>query len=269
MTVFLLILFLSGCARGIFVQKIVVPDEKAAAVAEERGWVKTPEVPFKVGELLEYQVSWNGIPVGYVTSEVKETLTYEGHPVYHVLFRTESNRFLSAFYRVDDEFHTYMDQQGLFSRRYEQNLRHGRKYRAHEVVTFDHEKGEARYESLTNGTVKTFAIPHGVQDAISAFYYYRTQPLWVGARLKSIVAMDEKNYDVEIEPLSAEVIAIPQMGKLDSFRINPQATLLGKYIKKGKVTLWVTTDHRRIPLASRMKTPVGGILVVLSKWQSS
>ena len=257
-------LFLAGCARGIYVQKVEVPESKVAEVAQKRGWVKVPQTPFKIGETLEYQVSWNGIPVGLSALQVKEVLEYEGHRVYHMVLRIESNRFLSAFYRVEDEFHTYIDADGLFTRRYEQKLHHGRKYHPHEVVTFDPDKGEARYESLTNGTVKTFPIPKGAQDGLSIIYYYRTQPLWVGTSFKAPVEMDEKMYDVEIRPVLAEVVAVPRFGKFDSFRILPQATLLGKYVKKGTMTLWVTSDDRRIPLAASMNTKLGGILVVLS-----
>src|SRR5690606_35087534 len=74
--------------------------------------------PFGVGERAEYQVKLGGISVGSGSMEVLGVVDVNGHDTYHTLMRLSGGLPLA---RVDDRFESWIDVDGLFSRRFKQD----------------------------------------------------------------------------------------------------------------------------------------------------
>src|SRR3989338_3262085 len=129
-----------------------------------------------LGERLTFQGRWMGIPVGEGSIEVKELIEIRGRPAYHIEMRGRSNDVLSAFYPIRDEAHSYLDAETLRPLKFEKHQREGH-YRASETVWFDHATSTATYESLLNGSTKQIDLPKEFQDLLSAFYWFRAQPV--------------------------------------------------------------------------------------------
>ena len=106
-----------------------------------------------------------------------------------------------------------MDAIGLFSWRFEKILREG-KYRAERKYTIDQ----------INHTVvdknDTITVQPYVQDALSALYFIRTQPLTVGKALFIDNFTDGKNYPLEVKVHRKEKIKT-KAGEFDCLVVEP------------------------------------------------
>src|SRR5258706_10024748 len=129
------------------------------------------EHPFRVGESLKFSVQYGPIHAGSAYLEVPQLQDVGGHPSLVLQARAESNTFFSAFYKVRNRIQSYWDRDGGFSRRYVESRREGG-YHAQDDITFDYDRSEARYRDG-----RRYPIPQHVQDALSSFYFARTQSL--------------------------------------------------------------------------------------------
>ncbi len=251
--------YLSGCGTGACFKKITSGLKKDVVI-------EAPTPKLRVGEKFIYRASWMGISVGTASLEVKELTKINGHEVYHIVARAKSNAFLSAIFKVDDEIHSYIDKDGLFSWRLERKMREGR-YKADETMDFNQDKHVATYHSLRNGSVKTVEIPKETQDEISCFYFFRTQDAKVGESVFIDVNSDEKNWIVEVKVLEKGLLKVGRLGTFNAFLAEPHATFRFKNtpLKEGKMQIWFSADKERIPLMVKIKAPIAGSVSAVLK----
>ena len=218
-----------------------------------------------LGEKLTYILRWGLIPVGWATLHVESIQEYQGRKVYLIEMNAWSNSFLSAFYRVRDHAKTWVDVEGLFSWRFYKKQYEGG-YQSEEVMEYDQDKNHAVYRSLKNGTMKEMDIPHGVQDALSGIYFFRTMPLKVGESQWMDVNADEKNWKLEIQVQKfRRGWEFRKFGTLDAFLVEPLAQFKGMFEKRGRVWVWITSDRRRLPIQVKSKVPFGSVTATLVK----
>lgn len=217
-----------------------------------------------LGERLEFDGRWIGIPVGRGWIEVKEVVELEGRRAYHIELQGHSNEILSAFYPVHDVIHSYLDAETLRPVRFEKHQREGR-YRAEEIVTFDHTTRQASYQSLVNGSTKTIALPGEMQDLISAFYWFRAQPLVQEQTLAVSLYTDEKIYDTQIIVNRPILLELLKRGTFPCVVVEPRASFKGLLVKRGRLWAYLTTDRYRLPLLVKATTPWGPMSAVLDE----
>src|SRR4030065_13644 len=87
-----------------------------------------------------------GVALALAYLEVQKTTQYNGHPVFRLMARAESNAVVSRIYKVRNRIESMWDRNGLFSWRYAEDRREG-KYRAKNEILFDQGRGEARYHT--------------------------------------------------------------------------------------------------------------------------
>ena len=242
-------LFVSGCGTSYSFKRQQASSEPIPAFESTK--------QLRVGERLTYEIRWMGIPVAIATLHVKETTQVQGKEAYHVVAGVKSNKFLSAIFRVDDEFHSYIQKDKFRTLKFVKRQAEGR-YRSHEVVDYDYEAGIATYRSLLNGSEKTMSIETDLQDDFSAIYYFRMQDIKIGERIVMNVNADEKDWKVEAKVLHKGVMKLKRLGQFKAFIIEPTASTNGKKLKKGRIWIWFSADSRRIPLLARVRTPIVG-----------
>ena len=181
---------------------------------------------------------------------------YQGHEVYLLLARAESNAFFSRFYKVRERIESYWDRRGLYSRRYVEDRREG-KFRQQSDIVFDPVRNEAVY---SDG--RTFPVPARVQDALSAFYYFRTQALPLGGSIVFHYHASRKSQPLQVKVLGRERIETPA-GTFDCVGIEPILKAGGIFKNSGRLVIWVTDDERRMPVLMKSKVAIGSISVVL------
>ncbi|MBI3252960.1 MAG: DUF3108 domain-containing protein [Candidatus Omnitrophica bacterium] len=217
----------------------------------------------KVGERLEFGVSWMGIPVGTGTLEVKEKIEVRGRPAIHLVATARTNDFLSKIYPVSDEIHSFVDAEKWRSLEFRKKLKEGR-YRADERIVFDYEKRKGFYESFLNGGKKEMDIPASVQDLLSAFYAFRMKPVKTGDRVHMEVNSEEKNWDLELDVLSREVKELRGGRVMETFKVEPRTRLKGALQARGRAWVYFTADEKKLPVWVTLQTPFGPIVGVLA-----
>lgn len=226
--------------------------------------IKPARKDLRVGERFEYLVRWMGIPIGYATLEIKEIVKINGRDAYHIIGTAKSNEFLSAFYKVDDVVHSYMDVERMCSLRFEKKQLEGR-YRADERVIFDQDLHKGFYESFLNKSKKEFDIPPGVHDLASAFYYFRTLDVKPGQTIVIDINADEKNWKAKMKILRTERIELLRKGVYDVFVVEPKAGFKGVIAKRSRAWVYFSVDEERFPVFIKIRIPFGFVVGILEK----
>lgn len=214
--------------------------------------------PFRAGESLRFAVQYGFIHAGSAWLEVPEVAEYEGHRVWRLVARAQSNGFFDKVYKVRNRIESMWDHDSLFSWRYFED-RHEGHYTANDTIRFDPGAHEARYK---NG--QTYPVPAGAQDALSAFYFTRFQALPLGGSITFDYHASRKSAPLEVKILGRETIKTPA-GRFKCIVIEPVLKAGGIFANNGRLVIWLTDDERRIPVLMRSKVLIGSISVVLQE----
>ena len=213
---------------------------------------------FGVGEKFTYDVKYGFITAGVAEMEVMRLVEYENRPCYQIVTRANSNSFFSSFYKVEDRVESIMDATGLFSWRFEKNLREG-SYSSDRQYAFDQRNHKVVYKG------DTISIEPFVQDAISMLYFVRVQPLEVGKALFLNNFIDGKKYNLEVKVLKKETVTV-DAGTFECLVVEPITQSVGVFKHEGKLKVWLTDDRLRMPVLMKSKVIVGSITVELTDY---
>ena len=109
------------------------------------------------------------------------------------------------------------------------------------------------------------AIENETHDLLSGIYILRYLPLTVGKTLTLNVSDSGLVYQVPVR-VTAREVQNTILGKVPCFRVEPDVFGPGRMIEsKGKMTIWITDDSRRIPVRSVLNTTLGKVDVRLRK----
>ena len=248
--VFLLIIQSAYAAQNFIPANIRPEKELSEDIIIEPARGRLPEY-----EKLTYTVRWLGIPVGIITASIKGISEINGRKAYKLEVTAKTNAFCSAIYRIDDRFISYMDIESLYTLRHEVYRREGR-YKKDAITDFDHKNKKAYYQHLPGDLIETIDIPYGVQDTLSACYYFRLLSLNVGDKIEYSVYNNEKIYQLFGAIEAKDYIRLPRLGKKAAFYIQPYAQIEGEQVKKGRVGGYFSADSRRIPLLAVVQAPM-------------
>ena len=235
---------MGGCASlSRVTSKDILPKVVSAAASPVR-----PVLPEH--ERLVYRVKWLGITAGELVAEIKGKVDWKGRSCYLIEVTGRTSGFISAFYRVDDHYRSYFDAEKLYSLRHEERRQEG-SYRKDSVTDFDHETGKAHFRNAVDGTEKTFDIPPGVQDSLTAAYMARLLPLVPGEVFTFKVCNSEKVYD-----LFLSISGRFQLNGRAVLHLVPFARMNGEEFREGRASGYLTDDDKKIPLEVVIKAPV-------------
>ncbi|MEZ5065211.1 MAG: DUF3108 domain-containing protein [bacterium] len=234
------------------------PDEAHAAPPEPRDLPRT--LPFGVGEKLEFSIDYGFINAGGATMEVVGLRKVSGQQCLDIRTEARSNGVFSKVYKVWDRAQTFVDPESLLPWRFEKKLREGG-YHKDVLVKFDRRRDFALYEEGDS-----VSIHPQVQDELSAFYYVRAMDLEVGRDVSIDSHSNRKNYPVRVIVHGRETVEVPA-GKFDCLVIEPVMAEEGIFTAKGKLTIWVTDDERRMPVLMKTKVLVGSIGASLKRYE--
>ena len=248
-------------AAGVTAAATEVPDTLLTATVKLPAKGKKEVLPsepraVRRGESLRFSVNYGFINAGAAYLEVPSVKDWNGHTVYQLVARAESNRFFSGIYKVRNRIESFWDSTGHFSRRYVENRREG-KHRAQSEIVFDYGKQQARYHDG-----KTFPIKPGVQDALSSFYFTRTQALPLGGSVFFDYHASRKSVPMEVKILGREKVETPA-GKFSCVVVEPILKAGGIFKNKGRLVIWLTDDERRMPVLMKSKVMIGSISATL------
>ncbi len=225
------------------------------------GFQKPTAAPFAPYERLTFEVRWSFIPIGSVVLEVLPMKMIEDTPHYHFSMTAKTNAFADSFYKVRSRIESFTDSAMTHSVRYTKRQREGR-VRRDVVVRFDWPAKRAYYNDFYKNKQKTTALLPGAFDPLSAFYYVRGLELKKGARAARPVSDGKKCVLGKAQVVARETLRL-EGGTFDTFRLQPELKHVGGVFEKSKnakINLWVTADHRKIPVKITSKVIIGSFV---------
>lgn len=212
------------------------------------------------GESLTYRIHYGLLTAGSATLTTSNT-TFNGKPYFYVKGIGRTSGAVKAFFKVEDVYESYINLYGQ-PYHYVRNVAEG-SYRQHLESTFNH-VNQTIYlvdKKNTDRAPKTINTVKGVQDMLSSFYYLRNldaDQLKVGNVIKMNVWIDDEIFPFQLRVAGTENVST-KFGKINCLKIVP-SVISGRVFKdKEGVTLWVSNDANRVPIAIKAELAVGSI----------
>jgi hypothetical protein len=223
-------------------------------------------VPFKVGEVLTYEVSWAGyVSGGMATLAIKERRPAgPGHAAYYMVAEAKPSSLIERLYHLYYKAESIMDTETL---------------RPAFATMYSDERGRTRLRTmkfLSNGQVdvevKTrtliqarVQVPPQSLDPISALYTLRATPLRQGQTTVLTFVNNGTMYRLRAYAAGRESLA-SGLGPMPAWRLELAVTDdNGRPATTRALTLWLSDDARRLPLRVQVGLPVGNFSLNLAR----
>lgn len=190
--------------------------------------------------------------------------TIQGQPVCHFVLTAKSNAFLDSLYMVRDRIDAFTDAGLTRSVLYKKQQHEGATIREIEVQ-FDWENQKMRYLKTEKGggEDKLTPVMPGSFDPLSAFYYVRgADQVKVGSVVESPITDGNRSVIGRASVVKRETLKVKDKS-YDTFLVEPELKNVGGVFetsKNAKIQIWVTADHRRIPVRLKSKVAVGSFV---------
>lgn len=236
------------------------------AVAQQ--YRKIPNDKFRRGEKLEFRVAFHSaltgnIQAGKATLEiVPSAKQFDGRSTYHAVLNGRTTGFIEFFYRVEERFESFFDEEALipyyFLRRTREN-----NYVKNDNVTFRHK------DKLAVSLSSVTKVPDNIQDIVSAFYYARTlnidtnQP---GKVFDVPFFLDDSVYQSRVRFEGRETVKT-KLGKFKCLVIKPMVATGYVFEDPYPVTIYISDDNNRIPILIQSELAVGSARIELLSYE--
>jgi hypothetical protein len=223
----------------------VAPARRAATVPGAR-----LDLPFVIGERLEYDAKVGPLRVGRGSMEVVALEQVRGRDALHISFRVSGG---ALGIRVEDAMDSWVDPRSFTSLRFVQELKERGKHR------------ERRFEIYPERGVYTEEGKEGEEptadrplDDGSFFYFIRTVPLVVGEVYEFDRYFRPDRNPVKIRVLRRERVKVPA-GEFDAIVIQPIIKTKGLFSESARTELWLSDDERRVLVKMVSQLPFGSL----------
>jgi hypothetical protein len=133
----------------------------------------------------------------------------------------------------------------------------GKRKRVLDAV-YDHEKNRVLWREVSpNPQAGYFDFSEPIQDVLTVIYYLRTQKLEVGKSFDVPVTDAGRVFTLSVAVLERKEIDTV-LGRVNAIRIEPALFGDNAAVRaKGKLSIWVTEDARRLPVRAQLKVDMG------------
>jgi hypothetical protein len=235
-----------------------VPPKPAAPLVEK-------PVPFATGETLAYDISWASfLTAATATVTVREKRESYGSTAYYIVAEGQPTALLSALYRLYYKADTLLDAFTLLPQRGSLYSREGGRQRMRSTL-FEQQARKAQYEVQTasganelktDAPPRALSLPAYTQDPLSAIFVIRAMELKAGQTMSMPVSLNGDTLKVQVSVGEPETIA-SGLGQLRCWKVTPTLFDAKGQPDARKLTLWISDDARRLPVALQAELPVG------------
>jgi hypothetical protein len=146
----------------------------------------------------------------------------------------------------------------------------GKRVRKSEAV-FDNDAKKVEYTERDPNNeqqpprVVTAALEGPTQDIVSAIYFLRTQSLTPGQTFNLPISDSGRVYQVPAHVVAEKKAFKSVLGKVQVVRVDVELFGQGRPIEdgKGKMSIWVTSDERHVPVKARLSHEMGQLDITL------
>jgi hypothetical protein len=209
-----------------------------------------PNVPFTIGEQLNYQVfiGTNNTPMGTATFQVHGRSRYFDRDGVFLSLNAQTTGAAARLFVARDQIQTYVDPKALLPYRTVISLAEGQR-RLNQTLTWNQDNGAATSDRGTK-----IDIPVGTHDYLSFFYLLRTFNLNPPKKSAVAVLVENEPKTLYVDAIKREQI---QLGDRPVPAIALSITTDDPQPDKYQIRMWVSDDRRRLPLRFACMTKLG------------
>lgn len=215
-------------------------------------------LPFFIGEKLVFQIRWGVVEAGKAVLEVLPSQSLDGIRTNHFILKVKTTSIVDVFYKVRDTMEAYAD---YYMNRSVCYMKKGYGSDKRDVkVVFDWNNQKALYSNFGKN-VKSIDIYPGAFDPLSVFYGIRMHDLKEKEEITFPVTDGKKCFIGKANIVKREIVQLKNI-TYDTFLIEPELTHFGGVFEKTNnpgLRIWLTADHRRLPVKIQCKVAVGSI----------
>jgi hypothetical protein len=208
------------------------------------------DLPFKVGEQLNYRLFLPNIPapVATATFQVRARSKYFDHDGLMFTVNAQTTNALQKLFVANDTMSSYVDPKTLLPFRTEFSFNEGRNRSAGKLTI------NQDYGAVTTDKGEKIEIPIGTHDYLSYFYVIRTLNLAPGKRSAVSILVNNKPKTLFIGAVKIENV---QIGTETISAILVALTTDDPQPDKFQLRGWISNDKRRLPLRFTAVTELG------------
>jgi hypothetical protein len=220
-------------------------------------------VPFGIGELLEYDISFGKVHVGNGNMEILPMDNVRGRETWHTIFRI--NGGLRFVYSVHDQYEDWMDTQTLASLRYRQNIDEG-SYNPKRLFEIYPERREYVEVSRKDAEPQP-SVARPLSDAAFLFAL-RVMPLRLGldTTLNDYFKADAN--PIRLRVLRRDTIEVGA-GRFVALVLQPTFASSRLFGEGGHAEIWLSDDANHIMLQMKSKLSFGSLNLYLKRYRPS
>jgi len=218
---------------------------------------------FKVKERLGFKLYWGFIKVGEAVMEELPNTMAEGQTARHFRLKIRTNGLIDLIYKVRSEFETFTDLEMNRSLLYrKQQFEDGTQKTV--TVKFDWENYKARYLNSGKYGQETEIVP-GAFDPLGILYYMRTVNFTKADHIEAPVTDGKKCVVSSVFLRGTEQLQFEGKSHEAYVLHSDMKDIEGLFEKSqdSQFTLWISTDHNRIPLMINIDMFFGTIVCKL------
>jgi hypothetical protein len=176
---------------------------------------------------------------------------------------------LHLFFKVDDNYETYIDKKTGLPYRFIRKIDEGG-HTKNLQIEFDQEKNKALVIDKKHNENTTYTTEQNVHDMLSAFYHVRNeinpQNLNSGDEIHLNMFFDKENHDFKLKYLGKEVL-ITKFGKIATLKFRPYVMAGRVFKEKESLTFWISDDKNKIPVKIQADLAVGSLAADLEEFK--
>ncbi|MCX6287905.1 MAG: DUF3108 domain-containing protein [Bacteroidetes bacterium] len=223
---------------------------------------------FTYGEKLTFTVYYDSYLTGKVTAgtgslEVSSaSVDIAGRKTYHIVGEGKSKGAFNLFFKVNDRFESWVDEEYLFPWSFKRDTHEG---------NYDY-KDEVKFNQFSGNYSSTRAnrkMPIGTHDIISAYFHARNidfTGMKPGDTYPVNFILDDSLYLSVIKFIDREEITI-ELGTFHCLHFKPMVVTGAVFSQPYPMDLWITDDKNHIPILAKSAVIVGSIKMELVKYK--
>ena len=231
-------------------------------------FISAQERAYGNGEHFKFRVHYGFVTAGYETLKVKNS-SINGKDVFHVRGYGETIGVSKWFFKVKDDYQSYIDKEKNIPYRFIRKIDEGG-YTKDVQVDFNHSTNKATVLDKKKDETTIFSFPDDTQDMISAFYYLRnkldTENIKDGDVVEMNMFFDQENYKFKLKFLGKEILDT-NFGRVRTLIFRPYVQSGRVFKEKESLTVWISDDNNKIPLLIKADLAVGSLKATLTEFK--
>ena len=214
-------------------------------------------IPFKIGEELNYDASFGSIDAAKGSLKVLNKESINNIMTYHVQFTAKSKGIINYLFPINDQIDIWLNEQSLLPIKVISNIREG-KYKEKSETYINHEAGYA----ITNGD--TLEIGNEIHSPYSLFYFFRGQEIvkMEGQTIETIQGKKIMPLEIKIEENINETVPA---GTYYCSKVSPSIKGKKQFKNKATMSILFSNDDNRYPIKIWMSLKYGNLTLSLNE----